>query len=156
MSLVPVIMRMCAKLTGAVSLSQVELFTQNSYFVFQLIQVFLIQTLTNTASTSLISIVNNPSSVFSILATSIPTSSNFYISYFIVQGITIGVSVLTQVVGLFVFQLIYKFLAGTPRAMYNKWTTLSAIMWGSVLPVYTTIVVISKLPALRCFEISIY
>ncbi|KAI9152090.1 hypothetical protein HJFPF1_09313 [Paramyrothecium foliicola] len=143
MSLVPVIMRACAKLAGAVSLSEVELFTQNAYFVFQLIQVFLIRTLTDTASKAIIDIANNPSSVFGILSQSIPTSSNFYISYFIVQGITIAIGVLTQVVGLFVFKILYKFLAGTPRAMYTKWTTLSAIMWGSVLPVYSGIVVIS-------------
>jgi hypothetical protein len=144
MSLVPVIMRACAKFSGAVSLSQVELFTQNSYFVFQLIQVFLIQTLANSASTALVQIAKDPSSVFSLLSDSIPTASNFYISYFIVQGITIAVSVLTQVVGMVIFNILYKFLATTPRAMYNKWTTLSAVMWGSLLPVYTTIVVISE------------
>jgi hypothetical protein len=143
MSLVPVVMRLCAKLSGAVSLSEVELFTQNAYFVFQLIQVFLIRTLADTASTSLINIVEDPSSVFSVLSEAIPTSSNFYIAYFITLGLTVAVSVLTQVVGLFIFKILYKFLAGTPRAMYTKWTTLSAVLWGSVLPVYTTIVVIS-------------
>jgi hypothetical protein len=39
---------------------------------------------------------------------------------------------------------LYKFLSSTPRSMYKRWTTLSAISWGSVLPVYTCIVVISK------------
>ncbi|KAF4979745.1 hypothetical protein FZEAL_4102 [Fusarium zealandicum] len=143
MSLVPVFMRMCAKLAGCVSLSQTELFTQNAYFLFQLVQVFLIRTLADGAATSLIKIVQDPSQVFSILSSAIPTSSNFYISYFIVQGLTIAVSVLTQVIGCVIFQIIYKFFASTPRAMYTKWTTLSGIMWGSLLPVYTTIAMIS-------------
>ncbi|KEY66327.1 hypothetical protein S7711_02787 [Stachybotrys chartarum IBT 7711] len=143
MSLVPVIMRACAKFSGAVSLSQVELFTQNAYFVFQVVQVFLIRTLTDSASRVIVSIVDNPGSVFSMLSSSIPTSSNFYISYFIVQGITIAVAVLTQAVGLVIFKLMYTFLSSTPRSMYKRWTTLSAISWGSVLPVYTCIVVIS-------------
>ncbi|KAK5991361.1 hypothetical protein PT974_09642 [Cladobotryum mycophilum] len=143
MSLVPVIMRLCAKLAGAPTLSRVELFTQNAYFVFQVIQVFLVQTLTNAASTALVQIAKDPGSVFSTLSTSIPTSSNFYVSYFIVQGLTIATSVVTQVVGLFVFKLLYKLLSKTPRDMYKKWTTLSAISWGSVMPVYTNIAVIS-------------
>ncbi|RFU77492.1 hypothetical protein TARUN_4706 [Trichoderma arundinaceum] len=143
MSLVPVIMRLCARLAGEVSQSRVELFTQNAYFFFQLIQVFLIQTLTNAASTALVQIAQQPGQVFNILSSSLPTASNFYISYFIVQGLTIATSVVTQVVGFFVFTLLYKFLAKTPRAMYKKWTSLSAISWGSVLPVYTNIAVIS-------------
>jgi hypothetical protein len=143
MSLVPVFMRMFAKLAGEPSLSRVELFTQNAYFCFQIIQVFLIRTLTDTASTALVQIVESPGSVFNILGSALPTSSNFYISYFIVQGLTIATSVLTQVIGCVIFNILYRFLAGTPRAMYNKWTTLSAISWGSTLPVYTTIAVIS-------------
>ncbi|KAH6605370.1 hypothetical protein Trco_007077 [Trichoderma cornu-damae] len=143
MSLVPVVMRLCARLAGEVSQSRVELFTQNAYFFFQLVQVFLIQTLTNAASTALVQIAQQPQQVFSILSSSLPTASNFYISYFIVQGLTIATGVVTQVVGFFVFTLLYKFLAKTPRAMYKKWTSLSAISWGNVLPVYTNIAVIS-------------
>lgn len=154
MSLVPVIMRALAKLAGCSNLAQVELFTQNSYFFFQVVQVFLIRTITDTASTAVVQIVKQPTMVFGILSEALPTSSNFYISYFIVQGLTIATSVLTQVVGCFIFGLLYKFLTGTPRAMFNKWTTLSAILWGSLLPVYTNIVVISKLslPHLRPFS----
>lgn len=143
MSLVPVIMRALAKLAGCTNLVQVELFTQNAYFFFQVVQVFLIQTLANSASTAIVQIAQQPGKVFDILSSSLPTASNFYISYFIVQGLTIATGVVTQVVGCVIFGLLYKFLAGTPRAMYNKWTSLSALLWGSLLPVYTNIVVIS-------------
>ncbi|KAK3319368.1 hypothetical protein B0H66DRAFT_559336 [Apodospora peruviana] len=143
MSLVPVVMRLCAKLAGEPSLSRVELFTQNAYFVFQVVQVFLITTMSSSASAVAKQIADNPSSVTSILAENLPKSSNFYISYFIVQGLTIATSVLTQVVGFVIFQILYKYLAGTPRALYNKWAHLSAISWGSTLPIYTNIVVIA-------------
>lgn len=143
MSLVPVFMRLCARQAGCVSISQAELFTQNAYFVFQVLQVFLVQTLANSFVSSIATIVKDPSQVFSMLSSSIPTASNFYISYFIVQGLTIAVGVLTQVVGCIIFNLLYKFLTSTPRSMYNKWTTLSALTWGSLLPVYTNIAVIS-------------
>ncbi|KAI0390686.1 DUF221-domain-containing protein [Xylariaceae sp. FL0594] len=143
MSLVPIIMRICAKLAGEPSLARVELFTQNAYFAFQVIQVFLITTFTSAASKVGYQIFQHPEQVTSLLAENLPASSNFYVSYFIVQGFGIASSVLSQAVGFVVFTLIYKFLSSTPRAMYNKWANLSAISWGSVLPVYTNIAVIS-------------
>ncbi|KAI1379293.1 DUF221-domain-containing protein [Hypoxylon crocopeplum] len=143
MSLVPIIMRLCAKLSGEPSLSRVELFTQNAYFAFQLIQVFLITTVTSSAASVGSQIYNNPGIVTTILSENLPKSSNFYISYFIVQGLGIASSVLSQAVGFVIFTIMYKFLSGTPRALYTKWANLSAISWGSVLPVYTNIAVIS-------------
>lgn len=142
MSLVPVVMRLCAKLAGEPSLSRVELFTQNAYFAFQVIQVFLITTMTSAASAVGLQIFEHPEEATSLLANNLPKASNFYINYFLVQGLTIGTSVMTQVVGFFIFTLLYKFLTGTPRAMFVKWANLSAISWGSVLPVYTNIAVI--------------
>ncbi|KAJ3574845.1 hypothetical protein NPX13_g4233 [Xylaria arbuscula] len=143
MSLVPIVMRLCAKLSGEPSLSRVELFTQNAYFAFQVIQVFLISTVTSAASAVGYQIFQDPGQVTSLLAENLPKASNFYISYFIVQGLGIASSVLSQAVGFVIFTLIYKFLSGTPRALYTKWANLSAISWGSVLPVYTNIAVIS-------------
>jgi calcium permeable stress-gated cation channel len=154
MILVPEIMRMLATLAGAVSLPHRELFTQNAYFCFQLIQVFLIRTLADAASTVLIQIVESPSAVFRILSQAIPTSSNFYISYFIVQGLAMASNVLAQVTGCLVFYLLYRWMADTPRAMYARWTSLRTISWGSTVPVYTTITVISRCSQPSSIEIE--
>ncbi|KAK7956170.1 uncharacterized protein PG986_005392 [Apiospora aurea] len=143
MSLVPVVMRLCARLSGEPSLSRVELFTQNAYFAFQVIQVFLITTMTSAATAVAKQIYDNPASVTMVLAQNLPKASNIFIPYFIVQGLGIASNVLSQVVGFVIFTLMYKFLTGTPRAMYTKWASLSAISWGSIMPVYTNIVVIS-------------
>lgn len=143
MSLVPVIMRLCAKLAGEPSFSRVELFTQNAYFAFQVIQVFLVTTCTSSASAVASQIADDPTSAPTILAQNLPKASNFYISYFIVQGLSIAASVISQVVGFLIFSLLYKYLTGTPRGLYNKWAKLSAISWGSTLPVYSCITVIA-------------
>lgn len=138
---------MIAKLSGEPSYSRVELFTQNAYFAFQVIQVFLITTMTSSASAVVKQIADAPDpakAATSLLAENLPKSSNFYISYFIVQGLTIAANVISQVVGFVIFNLMYKYLAGTPRALYQKWSNLSAISWGSTLPVYTNIAVICK------------
>jgi len=143
MSLVPIVMRLCAKLAGEPSLSRVELFTQNAYFVFQVVQVFLVATVSSSATAVAKKVFDSPANAPAILANNLPKGSNLYISYFIVQGLTIATSVLTQVVGFFIFTLFYKFFTSTPRSMYNKWTNLSAISWGSTMPVYSNIVVIA-------------
>ncbi|KAK0119810.1 hypothetical protein ONS95_011242 [Cadophora gregata] len=142
MSLVPIIMRLCAKQAGEPTAARVELFTQNAYFVFQVVQVFLVMTVSSAASTVLKTLIENPTGITSLLANNLPKASNFYMSYFILQGLTVAAGVLSQVVGFVIFTLMYKFLASTPRKMYNKWAGLSAISWGSTLPVFTNIAVI--------------
>lgn len=143
MSLVPIIMRLCAKLAGEPSLSRVELFTQNAYFCFQVVQVFLITTVTSSAASVAQKIAQNPGQVTELLSENLPKASNFYISYFIVQGLGIAANVLSQVVGFVIFTIVYKFLSSTPRKLYQKWANLSAISWGSTMPVYTNITVIA-------------
>ncbi|KAK2470017.1 hypothetical protein H9L39_18394, partial [Fusarium oxysporum f. sp. albedinis] len=143
MSSVPMFIRTCARWSGCVSLSQAELFTQKAYFIFQVLQVFLVQTLSNSFISSLVTILRNPNNVFGMLSSSVPTASNFYISFFIVQGLTIATSVLTQVFGFVTFTLSSRFTNRTPRIMYDKWTTLSTISLGSLMPIYTNMAVIS-------------
>lgn len=99
-------------------------------------------TIGSSASALVKQISDNPGSITSVLAQKLPTVSNFYISYFIVQGLTVSAGVISQVVGFVIFKILYKFLAGTPRKMYQKWANLSAISWGSTLPVFTNIAVI--------------
>ncbi|EWZ78614.1 hypothetical protein FOWG_17153 [Fusarium oxysporum f. sp. lycopersici MN25] len=143
MSSVPVFIRTCARWSGCVSTSQAELFTQKAYFIFQVLQVFLVQTLSNGFISSLVTILRNPNNVFGMLSTSIPTASNFYISFFIVQGLTIATGVLTQIFGFIMFTLSSRFSNKTPRMMYYKWTALSTLSWGSLMPIYTNMAVIS-------------
>ncbi|TQS37731.1 hypothetical protein Golomagni_01784 [Golovinomyces magnicellulatus] len=142
MSLVPIIIRALAKLAGEPSLSLAELFTQKIYFIFQVVQVFLVATVASAATALIKQVIDDPSSITTTLATKIPKASNFYISYFVVQGLTIASGVISQVIGFIIFSLMYKLFAKTPRSLYEKWAQLSSISWGSTLPVYTNIAVI--------------
>jgi len=143
MALLPIILRKCAKIAGKPSLSTVELHVQNSYFAFQVVQVFLITTLSSAIASSVQQIIKDPVSVTSLLAKSIPKASNFYISYMILQGLAVSAGALLQIVGLIVGKLLSRILDGTPRKKWNRWTKLSGLGWGTVFPVYTNIVVIS-------------
>jgi len=143
MSLVPVIMRIMAKFAGRPTLSLVELFTHESYFWFQLIQVFLVTTLTSAASAAVPQIIKEPGSLTTLLAQNLPLASNFYISYFILQGLVFSSGQLLRIVGLILFNALSKVLDKTPRKMYNRWSSLSSVGWGNVFPVVELMTVIS-------------
>ncbi|GAB7355940.1 hypothetical protein MBLNU459_g6577t1 [Dothideomycetes sp. NU459] len=143
MALLPIILRLMAKLGGDPSLSAVELTVQNTYFGFQIVQVFLVATLGSAASASVEAIIKDPTSVTSLLASSIPKASNFYLSYFVLQGLGIVSSMLLGLSGLIVFIVLGKLLDKTPRKMYKRWASLSSVGWGTVFPVYTNLFVIA-------------
>ena len=133
---------MCATFSGEPSLSRVELFTQNAYFAFLVVQVFLVTTFSSGATAVAKKIVDNPTSTPELLATNLPKASTFYMAYFVLQGFAIAVGTMTKVIGWVIFVLVYKLFANTPRAMYTKWVTLTAISWGNTMPTYSLITVI--------------
>ena len=144
MALLPIILRAAAKLGGVPSISGVELRTQNFYFGFQVVQVFLVTTFSSGATAVLGKVAENPGNTPQLLAQNLPTASNIYISYFIVQGLTIASGALLQIVGLILFRVLGKILDKTPRKMYKRWTTLSGLGWGTVFPIYSLLSVICK------------
>jgi hypothetical protein len=141
MALLPIILRLAAKISGCPTRSSVEMAVQNYYFAFQVIQVFLVATLGASATAVIKSVKDDPSSAPTLLANNIPTVSTFYLSYFILQGLSVVANVLLGIVGLIVFKLLSKFLDNTPRKMYNRWITLSSLGWGTLFPIYTNLFV---------------
>lgn len=133
---------MLAKFAGAPTLAAVEMKTQTWYFIFQVIQVFLITTFTSAASSVASQIVSNPGIAVSLLAENLPKASNFYISYFILQGLMIFALQLLNLVPLLMLSVVGKFIDKTPRKQYNRWMQLVGIGWGSEYPKFTNMGVI--------------
>ena len=151
MALLPIFLRWMAKVAGKPSLASVELRVQNTYFLFQVVQVFLVTTLSSAASASVVGIIQNPTSVTNLLGQDLPKASNFYISYFILQGLTISSGALVQLVGVILYRVLGKFLDSTPRKMYKRFSSLSGLGWGTVFPVYTLLTVIGECGSIvRC------
>ncbi|KAK5380624.1 phosphate metabolism protein 7 [Exophiala xenobiotica] len=142
-SLVPVILRFMGKVAGKPTLSLIELRCHESFFWFQIVQVFLVTTMTSAASAAVPQVIKNPGSITSILAKNLPLASNFYISYFILQGLVFSSGQLLQIVGLILFNVMSRVLDKTPRKMYNRWSSLSSVGWGSVFPIMEMMTVIS-------------
>lgn len=143
MALLPIILRKMAEIGGDPTRSAVELTVQNTYFAFQVVQVFLVATLGGAASSVGAQIAAAPQSAPTILAERLPLASNFYISYFILQGLGVVSSILLGLVGLVVFLVLGKLLDKTPRKMYKRWISLSGLGWGTIFPIYTNLFVIA-------------
>lgn len=142
MALLPIILRLAARLSGSPTYSEVEYTVQNSYFSFQIIQVFLATTISSAASSTVVTIINNPTSITTILSTSIPRASNFYLSYFILQSLAVSTGTLVGIAGLIMTPLLVKVFRSTPREIWQRWNRLSRVSWGTLYPVYTNLFVI--------------
>jgi calcium permeable stress-gated cation channel len=154
MALLPIVLRctlrgvynanlVMAKWGGVPTLSKVELFVQNTYFVFQVIQVFLVTALASSATSVVTKIIAKPGSATSLLATNLPKSNNFYISFLLLQGLSIAGGELLQIVGLILFYLLGKISDTTPRKLWRRWTILGGLGWGTLFPIYTNLAVIT-------------
>lgn len=144
MSVLPIFLRFMAQQGGDPTLSTVELTVQNTYFAFQVVQVFLVATVGSAASAVVTKIINKPEEAASLLAKNLPLASTFYLSYFVVQGLGVVSGVLLGLTGLVVFLLLGKYFDKTPRKMYNRWINLSGIGWGTLFPIYTNLFVVSR------------
>ena len=135
MALLPIYLRFMAKTAGLPTYSAIELRTQTSYFWFQVIQVFIVTTLASAASAAVPTLLKHPGNVTGLLADNLPKAANFYIDYFILQGLTFSSGALLQIVGLILYKVLGKLFGSTPRKLFNQWANLSALGWGTVMPV---------------------
>lgn len=142
MMVLPIFIRGMAKLQGATSSQQVEYFTQQSYFAFQVIQVFLVTTLTSAATSTVTQIVEEPTSAMRLLAENLPKASNFFIAYIILQGMSISSGSLAQIQPLAMFYALRMILDKTARKKWNRFVSLGNVSWGTTFPVYTNLAVI--------------
>lgn len=135
MSFVPIVMRLMGRVAGMPTLSLIELRCHESFFWFQVIQVFLVTTMTSAASAAVPQIIDNPGSLTTLLAQNLPLAANFYISYFILQGLVFSSGELFRILALILYNAFAKFLDKTPRSLYTRWSSLSSVSWGEVFPV---------------------
>ena len=132
MSLVPPIIKWMGKISGCLTLQELDFWTQQWYFAFQVIQVFIVTTATSAASSVVTSIIDDPSSALSMLSQYLPPASNFYICYMLLQGLSISSGLLAQLVGLILSFVLGRFLDKTPRQKWNREVSLAAPSWGTM------------------------
>ncbi|KAK6581630.1 hypothetical protein PZA11_005327 [Diplocarpon coronariae] len=93
------------------------------------------------ASTAITGIIKDPMSTPTLLSANLPKASNFYISYFILQGLAMSASRIVHLGGIIRHQLM-RYSGGNPRMIARRYHRLRTIHWGSVFPVFTNMGVI--------------
>lgn len=143
-SFVPNIFRAVFKAFGEPTNTSVELKVLRWYFVFQVLQVFLVNTLASGAAAVLSQAANNPASIPTILANNLPSAANSYLTYFIVQGLTNASNNMLNYSDLLSYLFFDRFFDKTPRQKYNRFIQLKGIQWGKVFPKYGNFLIIGK------------
>jgi calcium permeable stress-gated cation channel len=142
-SYVPNFFRYIAKLSGQPTTVEAEKLTQNWYFTFQVVQVFLITTFSSGAATVATKIANEPTSVPVLLAKNLPKAANFYLSYFIIQGLGSATKIVVNYSDLFSYIIYDRLFDQTPRQKYQRRSQMKGIAWGKAYPKFTNFAVIA-------------
>lgn len=140
-SYVPFWFRDIAELSGEPTQQAMEAMTQQWYFVFQFLQVFLVTTLSSGA-TAIVKKLQEPGKVPDILASNLPKSSNFYLTYFALQGLSSSASQLIKYSDTFEY-VFFKWFAKTPRQKYEQETKMKGLFYGNSYAKFANLAVIA-------------
>lgn len=142
-SYVPKLFRHVAKLSGEPTTTQAELKTQAWYFVFQVSQVFLVTTFSSGAAAVATKIANDPGQTPALLAERLPTASNFYLTYFVLQGLGSAAQTIVNYSDLFEYYFYEYFWDKSPREKFTTYAQMKGTPWGSWYPKFTNFLVIA-------------
>ncbi|RVX70907.1 hypothetical protein B0A52_06064 [Exophiala mesophila] len=142
-SYVPYYFKWLATISGQPTTKEVVKWAQTWNFVFQVVQVFLITTFSSGAATVATKIANDPKSIPTLLAKNLPKASNFYLTYFIIQGIGTASKNIINYSDLLQFLFYYNVMSKTPRQKYNTYIQIKGISWFNVFPKFTNFAVIA-------------
>ncbi|KAI5918148.1 hypothetical protein F4810DRAFT_693509 [Camillea tinctor] len=143
---VPNIFRYIFKTFGSPTTTVTELKVQKWYYVFQVTQVFLVTAVFSGAATvlsQLVKSVEDPISVPELLARQLPKSSNYYLTYFIIQGTTSAADNILNYTSVLQYLFCDYFFDKTPRQKFNRYTSMRSIAWGKVFPKFANFAIIA-------------
>lgn len=142
-SYVPKLFRKVAKISGEPTTPQAELKTQAWYMVFQVVQVFLVTTVSSGTAAVVTKIMREPHSAPALLAENLPTASNFYLTYFLLQGLTSASSNLLDYSELFEYLFYEYYWDKTPREKFQTYANMRGTPWASWYPKFTNFFIIA-------------
>ncbi|KAH9868681.1 hypothetical protein J1614_007753 [Plenodomus biglobosus] len=140
---VPKIFRNIFTYCGDATKTTIELRVLKWFFVFQVLQVFLVTTLSSGAAAVASQILTNPGSVPQLLAERLPSASNTYLTYFVVQALSNAPSNILNYSDVLFYIFYDRVFDNTPRKKYNSYIDLKGMAWGKLFPKYGNFVIIA-------------
>ncbi|KIJ61898.1 hypothetical protein HYDPIDRAFT_176850 [Hydnomerulius pinastri MD-312] len=143
MMLLPIVLRLLGRFEGIPTRTGLELSLMTRFFIFQVIHSFLIVTLSSGIIAALPTILQNPSSIATMLAQYLPQASTFFLTYIILQGLSGAAGGFLAVVQLVLYYVKLVILGSTPRSIYNIKYGARTVAWGTLFPSITLLTVIT-------------
>ncbi|KAI8938029.1 hypothetical protein NX059_005703 [Plenodomus lindquistii] len=140
---VPKIFRNIFTYFGDATKTSIELRVLKWFFVFQVLQVFLVTTLSSGAAAVASQIITNPGSVPLLLAERLPSASNTYLTYFVVQALSNAPSNILNWSDVASYVFYDRVFDNTPRKKYSSYIDLKGMAWGKLFPKYGNFVIIA-------------
>ncbi|KAF9239859.1 hypothetical protein BU15DRAFT_87863 [Melanogaster broomeanus] len=138
MMLLPIVLRFLARFEGIPTRTGLELSLMTRYFIFQVIHSFLIVTLSSGIAAALPGLLQNPSSVATLLAQSLPQASTFF-----PDGLSGSAGSFLAAVQLVLYYAKLYILGSTPRSVFNIKFGPRTVAWGTLFPSITLLTVIT-------------
>ncbi|KAF9279312.1 hypothetical protein BGZ68_007993 [Mortierella alpina] len=135
MMVLPIILYKLAHLGGEVLSTRKTLAVITSYHWFSVVHVLLVTTLANGIFPAIDAVKQNPNNIMTMLSTSLPQASTFFLSFILLSFIQIPLMLMQ--IGPLIGYWIGKFLSSTPRQMYATERTMGSVDWGTTIPVHT-------------------
>lgn len=137
----PIILRLFTNdIRGAVTGSEGERSLQLWYFIFLLVELFIVPTISSGLTAIVKQLVENPANVPNLLATNLPTAANYYFSFLIVEALSISASSILQTIRLLNYYVIGS--TNIPDSVFASLTFTNRTRIGSNIPWYTTYAII--------------
>lgn len=111
-----------------------------SSFAFLFIHGFIISTLASGIMAGISEITDNPSSAVNLLATNLPSSSVFFLTLIVTNGLAGAAGGILQIARLAIYYIKAFLLGGSPRALYKVRYTMPAVKFGQLYPAQMLIV----------------
>ena len=139
--LLPLILRFLVKLQGTKSGMLVELSVQKYYFFFVFIQLFLVVSVSGIIAqiAAVFESVEGFTKIPEILGRSVPQASNYFISYILLQALSVSSGALLQIGALIGWFILAPIFDSTARDKFRRQVDLSNVQWGTFFPVYTNL-----------------
>ncbi|KAI1303773.1 hypothetical protein EDD11_005312 [Mortierella claussenii] len=135
MMILPIILYKLAHFGGEVLSTRKTLTVITSYHWFSVVHVLLVTTLANGIFAAVEAIKENPNNVMTMLSSTLPQASTFFLSFILLSMIQIPVMLLQ--IGPLIMYIIGKRMSSTPRKMFATESNLSSVDWGTTIPVHT-------------------
>jgi len=145
LAIVPDILRRLIEKNGVPTGRDRELAVQQYYFGFLFVQLFIVATLSTGITAAVTEAWKNIPAFISDISADLPKSSNYFLSFMIMQALGSSGANLLQINKLFSFCLVGPLIDKTARQKYERRTKLSEVEWGSYFPYFTVTAVIGMI-----------